>query len=410
MTSIRSFFLLLILTVPSSLGCDDNLSLCDDGDAACDPEAAAQVAPSTVVREADGLSPPIDASSDCAYPYATSTVRRIGNRVLVAGLDRWLLFDVPSRRVVASGPISSQAFDIYGVAVIGVDLAGSRMLVPSVFQRNGRTEQQGLLMLDARDGSWVATVAQDGTMTQAGLSLDGSYAWAANKGSLVAWSSTGRLITQRQGYYEGAELFAAPDGLRVQAMPHSEVVKPSDGSVRVTSGNPTDLNGTSKIKQRWFEDGTLLSEVAGYPTVLYFSTPDGKRVRQIGPLPDLFIQFISGYGAYYVANMSGIPGLYTLDGQRDPDGTPVPLRRFDAKDRIMSSRRGSLLVLQAKSQPALIDLHGAEHTVTSLPLPSAVTAFAGDDAGRWAIVANGEIYASDDQANGPFHKLGCRSP
>ena len=371
------------------------------GRSVCSPSgdtAAARASPPVAIDPDDpscGLPESRAHFTEVAHAGYMHGVARVGNRVITQDKKRWVLWNVETRKAVASGPVH--------VDFRNVDLAGKVALTPS---EDGR----GLEVRSADDGHVTGRVVLDDPSTGTRmLASDGSYVSVGTGRSLRMFDLTGRVLFERRGDYSRIAVYTTPTEFRV-----AQSASPSVETFNL-AGERLHASSFPGFFSAWFVDGSH------YTT----SSSDGVRVfTAVGE----FVRFFPNRAALPSdrarVGTAGDGGLvwiqeafelYRVHGRRIDDGSFVD--SFDGSlvdganlSRVMfadprTETIGELTIfeVEAKSRyPRLRRVPAADYVGGR---------FSVDTAGNWASVGNrGEVYGSKTDASIPPLALGCGRP
>lgn len=318
-------------------------------------------------------------------------MRQANGRVLSRDFTgRWVLWDIASHTLVASGDPAVQSctapLTCYATAI---DMAGDVFLVHVAGAVELRHASDGHLILS------VPLEAPAGIdFPPFGLARDGSYLWVGSSANLRVWSADGTPRFTRTGNYRTGMFLdigdpydvystvpakfvdAAPDQLRI-GRKTSQTIEYLDS----TSGASTTSAPFASTFLSWFDDGGQFLTYAGTSIRIY--TKDAVQ-EAITVLPTL--EKLEGYAGYFwtkngvhqVANTAAPPQPFT--------GIPVPSGRLIAMLNSVGPALGAM---------AIMHLDAGGITLESLPSSVGLQSFAADAAGSWSVASGGAIFDKD---------------
>jgi hypothetical protein len=380
-------------------------SLCGcagDLDSAAPPSVTAPAAAfgsPPVVLDPDDPSCGLPASDahflEVAHAGYMRGVARVGNRVITQDKKRWVLWNLETRKAIASGPVH--------VDFRNVDLAGAVALTPS---EDGRD----LEVRSADDGQVTARIAVgDPSAGTRMLARDGSYVYVGTGRSLRVFDLTGRVLFQRTGDYSRIATYATPTELRV-----AQTAAPSVETFNL-AGERVHARSFAGFFGAWFVDGSH------YTT----SATDGVRVfSAAGELVRFFphrVALAADRARIATAGDGGFVWIqdpfemFRVHSLRIDDGSIVD--SFDGSfldganlSRVMFANPptetvGELTIFEVDGRSRFPDLR----RVPAQSYPAGE--FSVDATGNWASVGyRGEVYVSKADAAIPPRALGCGSP
>ena len=360
--------------------------------------------------------------SDCQYPYAATSTRRLGERVLTVGSDRWNLFDTRTRRIITSGPIPSNTS--YGA--LAAKMEGALAMVPASSPERSKERFQ---LMRASDGQPIGTVSAAGYSQLFALSGDGSYVWRVATTSISAWSPDTRTLFDLppDRVMPGVNplsvvLVAVPNYLRYLYAGQLFSIDIRDGKPQSAPLLPVTLG---PVLEAWFADRKHFVRL--FESEMQFFTEDGKLLRASKRPPQFdFIREAGsaeptiGTGRFFWGIVDKKLTVYQLDISSSSDAPPIPVHAVELPPsatpyNTVARDDGALLALFPKDELTMemLDLHGSEVVQHTFKLPARIDtrSFSGDGDGRWSLATTtGVIYARDDDDAGTYHALGCRKP
>ncbi|MET0341046.1 MAG: hypothetical protein ABW252_08585 [Polyangiales bacterium] len=394
-----------------AVGCaDDEHEL-----AASSPETVAQVAAPPVASEdassSCGQRPASDPRQllDVGHAGAVSTLVRVGDRVVSQDGQRWVLWDVPSGRQLASGEFSASwterrpatsdstaprpADPAGGPRVVPVDLVGDTLITPGPLRFDVRS---------ARDGRVLATIPiDDRVVTLSGIARDESYVYVASNAHLRVWDRTGRLLNELAGRdFRRASATAEPGELRVAGGTLTSV------EILRASGEHATSPAYAGTFQTWFLDGSHFVTRQDAEARIY--RHDGTLVRAL-PLPPMaataFATDIVAGGDGQFAWVYGT-GARETRLHRVSDG--ALLQSFVGSPKL-SRRTAQATFTLGAGRVRFVDLRGATPTFSDREAPqSDWPDFAIDGAGNYAIGdARGALHVASLGDEAAPKRLGC---
>lgn len=290
-----------------------------------------------------------------------------GTRLLTLGWDnRWVLWDVATASVVASGYMPCHAEE-RGGCNSAAELAGGTAVLSS--------PSGGFEVRDASDGHVLSRIV--GRYPWIRLASDGSYVYAGTKSALSAWGRDGQLLFTRPGDYSLSKTFADGAVLRVARGPAGanviETIVPSTGQSSVGS----TFNGTF---HSWFQDGDRF--ITNLSTTVWVYSGAGTEEAVLSLLT---VQNLTGQGRWLWTHQDDTPGyrltLYRIDG----DGTPAASYELGVAAKL-SPGKDVIGVAFDPSAAVIIDLSGASPSRRDYTLPIASpTEIAAASSTQWFV-------------------------
>ncbi|WP_437723060.1 hypothetical protein [Sorangium sp. So ce861] len=303
-----------------------------------------------------------------------------GGRILSWDYDRWILWDTDTGTAIAGGhapggidPGDPLAGEPESELPGGVALRGDVVLVQT-------NPQHAFELRSAVDGSLLASVNAE--YDDAGLATDGSYAWARNLSArTITLFSTAGVERWSATVSHYGDIHAAPDALRVgpglAPLQNSVAVLPADGSP------PTATPVFSGTFHSWFQDGERFLTTVGTTVRVYSKAGIQESIVNLPSTTRL-----AGTREYFwtlVNNRAGSPlQIYRVGGGAAPVAE-YP-ERADHRYTFMPTERALALLRQGEPRLDIIDLDGAEVTLSEhqLPLADNLRVYIDQDL-RWAV-------------------------
>lgn len=306
------------------------------------------------------------------------------SRVLAAGSDgddRWILWDVHTRRQVASGHFPGEHPWLLG------DLAGDVVLVGSI--------EHGIQLLDARDGSVLNPSLTTGPGWEAaGLATDASYAWATGPDGVTSvLSLDGRVLARHAALDRYGVVSAQPKRLQL-ADPDTIT------TIDLTNGTKTVSDMFEGAFDGWFPDGSHFVTRASGRLRVY--TRDAKLVKTSN-LPNL--ASAGGYGQFVWTLSGGLLEVYRLSEERPVLSFQARPARPIASDEARASGSSVAILDHGAGSLQRIELGGDAPKVEQRTFPAYLSdSFTSDHDGHWAATGDGIVFGvrSDGVA-----ALGC---
>lgn len=314
-----------------------------------------------------------------------------GKRALSSHGGRWVLWDVASRALIASGPVVCGASECPARPL----LKGSLLVL---FNMDG-TEVR-----DSGDGHLVASlptlrhVGWEQEPPRAGAALDGSYFWVQSRERLDMFSAAGTLLASRSGDYRHASAFGTPATLRVAGGPAGPSIIES---VALPSGSVTTSSMFVGKFLKWSDDGARFITEAASAIRVYDADLSLRKL--------LAVPSTSGVGTYgeYLWVLSGGSTVQVVSLA----GGDMPVLSTSGS-RLVSSSGGYLAMESTRSDRhyrsfKTVDLTTTPPTVREYDLE--VGTYAGNESGAW-VVANSGLALQHVEAGSLNHReLSCGS-
>lgn len=363
--------------------------------------------------------------TDCQYPYAATTTRRLGERVLTVGSDRWNLFNTRTRRIITSGPTPLYPGNVSSNAR-AARMEGELAMVPTPTPGSDAARFQ---LMRASDGQPIAYLSAGGYNQVFALARDARYVWRIATASISAWSPEGLALFDLPSSRVmpgvsplGVVLVAASNHLRYLYGGQLFSIDIRTGASQAAPLLPVTLG---RVVEAWFADRKHFVRV--FENELQFFMEDGTLLRSFKlpqgfslALEDGSLERMIGTGRFFWGIVDKKMTIYHLDAPRSPDDIPIPVHAVELPPswppyNTVARDDGALLAIFSKDGLTmdLLDLHGSEVVQRTFKLPNAIDrrSFSGDDEGRWSLsTVTGVIYARDDDDAGTYHALGCRAP
>ncbi|WP_437952023.1 hypothetical protein WME98_15655 [Sorangium sp. So ce296] len=303
-----------------------------------------------------------------------------GGRVLSWDYERWILWDTDTGAAIAGGrapggidPGDPLAGEPESELPGGVALRGDVVLVQT-------NPQHAFELRSAVDGSLLASVTAE--YDDAGLATDGSYAWTRNLSArTITLFSTAGVERWSAAVSHYGDVHAEPDALRVgpgiAPLQNSIAVLPADGSP------PTVTPAFSGTFHAWFQDGERYLTTAGTTVRVY-----SKAAIQESIVNMPSIKHLAGTRDYFWSLADGRPDdplvIYRVGGGAVPVAE-YP-ERADYRYTFVPTERALALLRQGEPRLDIIDLDGAEVSLSEHPLPLANNRSVTIDQDlRWAV-------------------------
>ncbi|WP_437569304.1 hypothetical protein [Sorangium sp. So ce542] len=298
-----------------------------------------------------------------------------GGRVLSWDYDRWILWDTDTGAAIADGrapggidPGDPLAGEPESELPGGVALRGDVVLVQT-------NPQHAFELRSAVDGSLLASVTAE--YEDAGLATDGSYAWTRDLSArtITLWSTAGVERWSAAVSHYG-DVHAAPDALRIgpgiAPLQNSIAVLPADGSP------PTVTPAFSGTFHAWFQDGERFLTTAGTTVRVYSKAAIQESIVNMSS-----IKHLAGTRDYFWSLADSTPGdplvIYRVGGGAVP--VAEYRERADYRYTFVPTERALALLRQGEPRLDIVDLDGAEVTLSEHPLP---------------LANNGRVYIDQD--------------
>lgn len=319
---------------------------------------------------------------ELGHAIGVGKLRQANGRVLSRdGTGRWVLWDVATKALVASGePLVESCMAPFTCPADDIEMAGNIFLVHVA----GAVE-----LRDAGDGHLILNVPIEApvnlgnwTFPPFGLAADGSYLWVGSHINLRAWSAAGALLFTRSGdYFTGmvnidpkppvVYVVAEPAEIRIgRSTTHViEYVDSSTGASTMSAAFADTFNS-------WFLDGgrffTNLST-----TVRIYS----KDVVQEALVALPSIQSLAGQGGYFWTTN----GIYQVaqpaaPPQALPGGALTPIGNLIAVPDVQINSQATQITI------VHLDPGGITTETVAVPFASA-SVFAADGSGNWSVSA-----------------------
>jgi hypothetical protein len=371
------------------MGANDAASTDASGDATASDGFAGPTpaGPCGVAAAVSGLPAGIVELADLGHVGSVVNVTTSGSdRVLsVDSGGYWILWDAVAQRQIASGnrACATDTTQCPGEAAL---LAASTLLVQS-----GGTLQ----LRSARDDSLLAstTIASAASV---GLSLDGTYGWAASSASLSVWSTSGSNLVTRTGNYASASIIGAPGALLVANGPAgSNVIE----HIATTGGASTTTPAFLGTFAAWSLDAAHFLTLQGTAVRVYDAGGTSQGIIAANS-PTQF----GGVGSYFWTVESTGVNVYAIGGS----ATPVLTHTADSLGHVIASGPALGVLPYGINTFDVIHLDPAGVAVTTHSIPGAyLQAFGESDGVHWTVGGeSGQVYASVTTGAPPVN-LGC---
>lgn len=305
---------------------------------------------------------------DLGHISRIELLQNSGNRLLSRDSSGvWILWDVTDREQIIEG--DSLYYDpsdrMYKMDYI--ELKESTLAVST------GSEVQ---IMSAIDGTSLADIPVNTRANTVGLSVDGSYFWAATNFSLSAWSLSGSQLVSVAGNYADAQVFADVESIRVaEGSAGSDVIE----TIPVDGGNPTLSPSFSGDFHSWFVDGShFLTTIS---TVVYVYSPSAEQKA----LVDLQATKSLGGSRSYFWTHEKTP--YLLKIYRIGSGpTPVEIFGTGVLHKVVPTINKIGVLPYGYNDFTIVHLDPGNITMTSHEGPGAyLEVFEADEDGSWFV-------------------------
>lgn len=373
-----------------------------------------QTAPTSPFVEAFDLAPP-SASTDsylCGQPTnlprstlidtghrdSVITLHQTHDRLLSQSRSRWVLWNTQTRSQVASGDIAPNPR-----TGPDSDLVGDIVFVP--------VDANSYELRAAKDGHLLgSTSIQHGPRTNidAGLAVDGSYAWSLVEETLRLWSTEGRTLATvtvpKSVFFE--DVFADRAQLRFVRVPNNA----PDAIAIETIGLDGKSKGVSSVLTgefvAWFTDGRHL--ITREENQLHVYASDGSQIQTLA-VPAT--GDIGGHGNFFWISLNGATLLDPVEVRVYRLGSADPVMSFTGLTIATPSRSGIVGFVQQAQPPTLwqLDLRSDTPQLIKRQIDSLLSMYGSSADGGWsASVGDGSLYLSPStSASEPLQRLGC---
>jgi hypothetical protein len=310
---------------------------------------------------------------DVGHSGSVTGVARTSDRVVSTDTEgNWVLWDLTAETLVTRGATLERNDGTN-------EMPALPLLTDDTLVVLARLTPLQLELRSAIDGTIRATLPVPGlnANTPYGVALDGSYVWAAGSTELVAFDANGTLLFSKIGDYTSAQLFAAPNELRVAE-------GPAGNSVIETIATPSGTSTTSATFQgefhSWFVGGERFLTTIGNTVRVYSENVGAAEV--LVSLPT--IQQLTGQGDYFWTYRNATPG-YPFDVYSVlAGGTLAQSYSFGVFDPAIPG--GTTVGVLRPGQLDLVELGGSSIMKRTVPMPGLRAAsFAANLAGEWAL-------------------------
>jgi hypothetical protein len=270
----------------------------------------------------------------------------------ISGL--WRLWDYATAKPIASGQV-----DALGTGYLPFALAGPAVVIGT---------RTGFELHSAATGAVLAEIA----VTWWQLASDGSYVCGGTASKLACWSSTGKLLFSKSGYYSNASAFAAPSELLIARGTRGQNVIETISTATWTSSVGPTFQGAFYA---WFVDGggflTTDTYYGVYIKTLYVYSRAAALQDEKSFPEDLALENVRGQGNWFWTDSSPV-NIYAIGNSAQPTAS-FSLSAPVATGTYITSLSGS-----GPGALQIINLSGATPVETSydVPLTSSPSSYA----------------------------------